>query len=122
MADDKLYDFIKGLFNNTFLVVIALVDLLFKLLIFIGALVSIVLLFKLFPDIAKTIYEGIFPMFQIIGYLLIAFLVILFFLAIMFLCSWTQKLFKDVEEKHKLKGKKFMDELVIKLKKELKKK
>ena len=81
-----------------------------------GSLASILLLYKMFPDTALILYEPFLLVFNIVFMLIkIAGAFIFLFLVAYFIISVVD-LFEDIKKDNEVKRKKFIDEIVNKLK------
>ena len=114
VGNDGILKTITSLIKGCFSLLIAFVDIILKVMLLVGALTSMVLLYKLFPDIATPIYTSLFVVFNI----LFNILKILVIFLIAFLILSFEKMRKDIKNKREKEKKEFFTELIARLKKE----
>ncbi len=110
--------FITSLIKGCFFLLIAFVDIILKVVLLVGALTSMVLLYKLFPDIATPIYTSLFVVFNILLDILKILVIFLIAFLIAFIFSSFEKMRKDIKNKREKEKKEFFAELIARLKKE----
>lgn len=105
---------------------IALVEICVKVLLIFGATAAIILLYKMFPDVAQTLMEPMSVVFSVILKIFEIFLVIFFLLAygyfIIILFEIGGEGINRIENRTKERKKKFMNDLVKKIKRGIKNK
>lgn len=116
--DDRMLKTLVSLIEGGFSFLIALVDIIFKVILLIGALTSMALLYKLFPDIAVPIYTALLPVFEILFFIIKIVVIFLIAFLIAFIFFSFEKMGKDIIKKRERGKKEFIDELIVRMKKE----
>ena len=108
--------------SASFQIFISFVNIAVLVLLMFGSLASILLLYQMFPDTALILYEPLLLVFNVMFMLIkITGTLVLLFLLLYFIISIVD-IFEDAKKDNELKRRKFMNEIVSKLKSEMKKK
>ena len=120
-GDNRILDNTSSLIEGWFYYFTAFIDIIFKVILLIGALTSMTLLYKMFPDIAIPIYTALLPVFEIFLFIFKIMILLLLVFLLVFVYFSFEKMGNDMIKKREKRKKEFMNELIIKLKKEIKK-
>ena len=118
----KVKESISNIINVFFRLYINFAYLCITVFLIMGATASILLSYKMFPDTALYLYGPFLLVFNILLAIFKSIFIILFVLAVVYIVLSAVDIFEDKEKNYESKRKKFMNEIVSKLKKELKNK
>lgn len=123
MNDKKLIrikESIKTTIHIFFQLLVTLVDICVTVFIIFGALAAIIILYKMFPNVALTLMEPMVVVFSFILRIFQIFVVILYLFLFGYLVIIIGEIFEEKRKKREKQKQKFMDDLVKKLKREIK--
>ena len=116
---EEIKNFAESMIEATFRFFVGIVNILITLCLFLGAGASLILLSKMYPDIFLTVLDGVSPIFIMLLYIVKATIVVLCLSLCVYLIMY---IFRKAQNVQDIERKKFMNDLVKKLKREINKK